>query len=107
MSNPIAFSADQAFDEAPTVPVAVAERPAHPSIPRAFRWATVDAPELPQRVAFPDAIMDTEPPFSLRPMLFCGPSGCGKTSLACALLREWEARNHGRGGPAAPRRSRD
>ena len=96
--DPVAINDDPALHQVPPAPEADAEPPAHPSIPKAFRWATVDAPELPRRVALPDTIIDAEPPFALRPMLFCGPSGCGKTSLACALLRKWEALNPGRQG---------
>ena len=79
-----------------------AEPQAHPSIPEAFRWATMDAPDLWQRVALAAAITGADAAFLESPMLFCGPSGCGKTSLACALLREWEARHPGRHGVFMP-----
>jgi len=85
------FSDDPALEEA-------AEPQALSTIPISFRWATIHAPELRQRVEFPEAISDVDAGSLGRPLLFCGPCGCGKTALACALLREWEARNPGRRG---------
>jgi hypothetical protein len=84
--------------EAPPAPAPRDGPPDHPSIPASLRWATLAAPDLRQRVARPEAIAEAEAALPLRPLLLQGPSGSGKTSLACALLREWEARHPGRRG---------
>lgn len=58
------------------------------SIPRGFAWATVDAPELPERVkARAELKTIVERVLGARRAIFAGPSGSGKTSLACACLR--------------------
>jgi DNA replication protein DnaC len=74
----------------------------NPTIPKAFRWATLAAPELRMRLARPQAIAEAEAALPSRALLLHGPSGCGKTSLACALLRAWEARNPRRRAIFAP-----
>jgi DNA replication protein DnaC len=63
------------------------------TIPRSFRWATTEAPELRARVGREPAITEGLAALSSPGLLLVGPSGCGKTSLACALLREWEVRH--------------
>ena len=70
----------------------------NPTIPGWFRWARLDAPELRQRVARAQAIAEGEAALGAHGLLIAGPSGSGKTSLACALLRAWDARNPGRHG---------
>lgn len=70
----------------------------HPTIPRCFRWAALQAPELRQRVARIQAIAEGAAALSSHGLLLVGPSASGKTSLACALLRQWEARNPRRRG---------
>ncbi len=77
-------------------------RPENASIPRSFRWATLDAAALRLRVARPQAIAEGEAALSSAALLLTGPSGSGKTSLACALLRAWEAREPRRRGVFAP-----
>jgi DNA replication protein DnaC len=72
--------------------------PENPTIPKSFRWATLGAPELRQRVARVQAIAEGEAALSSGGLLLVGPSGSGKTALACALLRAWEARNPRRRG---------
>jgi hypothetical protein len=75
--------------------------PAHPpdpprvnaTIPRSFRWATLGAPELRRRVAREGAIAEAQAALGAPGLVLEGPSGSGKTSLACALLRGWEARH--------------
>jgi hypothetical protein len=64
----------------------------HPTIPETMRWAALEAPELRERVGRPQAIDDACAALASGGLLFIGPSGSGKTSLACALLRAWEAR---------------
>jgi hypothetical protein len=82
---------------APTPPADTSERVTgpvhHPTIPETMRWASLEAPELRERVARPQAIDEARAALSSGGLLFIGPSGSGKTSLACALLREWEARH--------------
>lgn len=63
------------------------------TIPPAFRWATLAAPELRRRVAREGAIAEAQAALGSAGLVFDGPSGSGKTSLACALLRAWEARH--------------
>lgn len=58
------------------------------TIPPAFRWARLDAPELTSRVDPPAAIAAARGVVREPCLLFRGPSGAGKTSLAVALLRE-------------------
>jgi DNA replication protein DnaC len=70
----------------------------NPTIPKAFRWATLDAPELRARVARERSIAEAQAAMASGSLILVGPSGCGKTSLACALLRAWEARNPRRRG---------
>lgn len=70
----------------------------NPTIPAWFRWATLDAPELRRRVARPQAIAEAEAALGAHGLLIAGPAGSGKTSLACALLRAWDARNRYRHG---------
>ena len=77
--------------------------PENPSIPPSFRWATLDAPELRQRVARERAIAEAEAALSsANGLLLFGPSGSGKTSLACALLQGWGASNGHRRGVFVP-----
>jgi len=70
----------------------------NPTIPAWFRWARLDAPELRRRVARAQAIPEAEAALGAHGLLIAGPSGSGKTSLACALLRAWDARHPGRQG---------
>jgi DNA replication protein DnaC len=89
------------LDDAP--PERRHDQPEHATIPRAFRWATLDGPELRQRVARGQAIAEGEAALSsCAGLLLVGPSGSGKTSLACALLRAWEARHPRRRGVFVP-----
>jgi hypothetical protein len=74
----------------------------NPTIPRAFRWATLDAPELRERVGREQAIAHGAAAIDSPGVLLEGPSGSGKTSLACALLRAWDARNPRRPGVFVP-----
>ena len=68
------------------------ETPVNATIPRSLRWATLDAPELPLRVGRDLAIAEAKAAMDAPGMLLFGTAGCGKTSLACALMRAWEAR---------------
>ena len=66
--------------------------PENRTIPPAFRWATLDADDLRQRVQRARAIDEGRTAaMAARSLLLSGPSGSGKTSLACALLRAWDA----------------
>jgi hypothetical protein len=66
--------------------------PQNPTIPPAFRWAALDAGELRHRVRRERAIAEGRTALaSGGSLLVVGPSGSGKTSLACALLRAWDA----------------
>ena len=78
------------------------ERPENATIPPSFRWATLNAPELRQRVARERAIGEGRAALSATAVVLVGPSGSGKTSLACALLRAWEARDTRRRGSFVP-----
>jgi hypothetical protein len=81
------------------------EQVEHPTIPRCFRWAALDAPELRRRVARIEAIAEGEAALFSPGLLLVGPSASGKTSLACALLRAWEVRSPRRRGMFASARS--
>jgi DNA replication protein DnaC len=74
------------------------EHPENTTIPPSFGWARIDAPELRERIARSHAIAEAVAALSSPALLLVGPSGSGKTSLACALLRAWEARNACRRG---------
>lgn len=65
----------------------------NPTIPPAFRWATLGAPELRRRVAREGAIGEAQAALGAAGLVLEGPSGSGKTSLACALLQAWGARH--------------
>lgn len=65
----------------------------NPTLPPAFRWASLRAPELRRRVAREGAVAEAEAALDSAGLVLEGPSGSGKTSLACALLRTWEARH--------------
>lgn len=65
--------------------------PQNPTIPPTFQWATLDAPELRRRVLRERAIAEARAALASGSLLFVGPSGSGKTSLACALVRAWDA----------------
>lgn len=66
-------------------------------IPRAYRWAKRDAPDLAGRVLNPRT--PDNRPLTLSAVLgrargqgsivIKGPGGAGKTSIVCAMLREW------------------
>ena len=60
-------------------------------IPREYRWARFDAPEMAGRVR-PSAIAAAREAFGARTLVLRGPAGAGKTSLAAAILREHLAR---------------
>ena len=72
------------------------------TIPSSFRWATLDAPELRARVGRDRAIAEAHAALAAPGVLLVGPSGSGKTSLACALLRAWEAQSTRRRGAFVP-----
>jgi len=60
------------------------------SIPGSYQWATLDALELPLRVAGGARSVARARAVTLAPrLLVVGDSGAGKTSLAVAMLREW------------------
>jgi len=65
------------------------------SIPPVYRWASFIAPELAERVATPDAIVDARRICLSPRVCLMGPSRTGKTSLAVAMLRRWVS-EHGR-----------
>jgi DNA replication protein DnaC len=75
--------------------------PENRTIP-SFRWATLDAGELRTRVSRGRAIVDAAAALTSTGLLLVGPSGSGKTSLACALLRAWDARYPRRRGVFMP-----
>lgn len=56
-------------------------------IPDRYRWATLTAPELTQRVRPLTAIAEATETMGAPSLVFLGPAGTGKTSLACAILR--------------------
>jgi hypothetical protein len=59
------------------------------TVPAAYEWATLGAPELAQRVSPADRIGYGRVALLREPwVVFVGPSGTGKTSLAVALVRE-------------------
>lgn len=59
------------------------------TIPKRYVWASVDAPELAQRVKVREPLDGVvRRVLGARRVIFVGPSGAGKTSLACACLRE-------------------
>ena len=58
------------------------------SIPPAYRWATLDAPELPSRVYVPAIGIGKNASHESRVCLM-GTSRAGKTSLAVAMVRAW------------------
>ena len=96
---------DHAKPEQRSDDLAVAPRgsPGNSTIPPSFRWATLDAPELRQRVARERAIAEAKAALSSAGgLLLFGLSGSGKTSLACALLRAWGAKNGHRRGIFVP-----
>jgi hypothetical protein len=76
--------------------------PQNPTIPPAFRWATLHAAELGQRVRRERAIAEGRAAIASGSLLLRGPSGSGKTSLACALLRAWDAAHPRRLGVFMP-----
>lgn len=56
-------------------------------IPKGFRWATFDAPELSKRVTNQRAIDDAKAAVGERGVVLSGNAGSGKTTLACCMLR--------------------
>jgi hypothetical protein len=88
--------------EGPTAPREPESPRDNPTLPPAFRWATLAAPELRRRVAREGAIAEAEAHLRSPGLVLEGPSGSGKTSLACALLRAWEARHPRRRAIFAP-----
>jgi DNA replication protein DnaC len=97
-----ALPAPRGRTPAASEPARSVEPAVNPTLPPSFRWATLDAPELRQRVGRERAIAEGEAALSSPGLLLVGPSGSGKTSLACALLRAWEARSPRRRGVFAP-----
>jgi DNA replication protein DnaC len=65
------------------------------SIPPVYRWASLVAPELAERVAMPDAIACARRICLSPRVCLMGASRVGKTSLAVAMLRRWVS-EHGR-----------
>jgi len=61
------------------------------SIPPTYRWATLDAKELPDRVSVPAIGIGKTACFEPRVCLM-GSTRAGKTSLAVAMLRAWVAK---------------
>lgn len=59
------------------------------SVPRSYRWATFDAPELAQRTKSTTPLERCREAARHSRLLFHGPARSGKTSAACAMLREW------------------
>jgi hypothetical protein len=62
------------------------------SIPPTYAWATLDAPELPERVHVPAIGIGKFACHEPR-VCFTGTSRAGKTSLAIAMLRAWVAKH--------------
>lgn len=59
------------------------------SIPVAYRWSRLDAPELAKRIALPIDLQRLRASVVAQPrVVFIGPAGSGKTSLAVALFRD-------------------
>ena len=56
-------------------------------LPDDFRWARLDAPELPRRVASASALARASDALRARRTILTGPTGSGKTSLAVAIGR--------------------
>jgi len=65
------------------------------SIPAEWRWATLEAPDLPGRVQPPSAVEAARRAVAAPRIAILGPSGAGKTSLAVALLRARSSRQSG------------
>jgi hypothetical protein len=57
------------------------------SIPERYRWAHLDAPELPERLARPESLAQARDALRAPVVLLTGQTGAGKTSLGVALLR--------------------
>jgi DNA replication protein DnaC len=95
-------SADMPADAPAAATAPRDETPGNATIPESFRWATLEAPELRERLARDRAIAEAQGALSAQGLLFVGPSGSGKTSLACALLRAWEQADPRRRGAFVP-----
>lgn len=94
-------TADMDAPEHDADPVKAAERKTVLTMPKSYRWATAEAPELIERVTdprdsngrpMPVAALIALAPTTSR-MLITGPADAGKTSIACAMLREWSRVN--------------
>lgn len=57
------------------------------SIPERYRWAQLDAPELPGRLGRPESLAGARSALESRVVLLVGGTGSGKTSLGTALFR--------------------
>lgn len=80
------------FDRDPPVDVAARAQSRRKAssletIPAEFRWATLNAPAIRDRVANPAALTLAPAARDSRRVVFVGPSGAGKTSLAAAIFR--------------------
>jgi len=62
------------------------------SIPERYRWAQLDAPELPARLGRPEALAGVAGVLRVPVVLLVGGTGSGKTSLGTAILRAHLAR---------------
>lgn len=57
------------------------------SIPEKYRWAQLDAHELPERIACPEVMSEVRAALAAKVVLLVGGTGRGKTSLGTAIFR--------------------